>query len=520
MLLALTAIGDEKDALFQLTARRLIEILEDYSGPAMLSSQRRFLMSEVSVLTDSVVHVMAEERFARTATGSGFLETLDADRRALYVRNWLWTHAHWYKWDVVLPTIYEEQLSAGYVAAEPDPVEPDKFGLVTPVEPEFAFPTEGALLSGTDWEEPIYRLGVGGRIVALYSQNWLVQTCAARVGMPEGVRELGENLHVTFGLPGEHGQSPHSVRVESGIVSVPVSGVMPGWWIVLYSDNRDHFSNAADRRVTVYLWSGVTAVMLIALAGVAAGGYIGRQIRLARLKNDLLATVSHELKTPLASMRVFVDTLLENRYEDEDKAREYLRLVAKENERLSRLIDNFLAFSRMERRKTAFDFVGVDVREVVETAVDSMTEKCRRPGCALDVHLPDELPTIVGDRDALVTVLVNLLDNAWKYTGETKQIDLGVTVSGASLKMSVSDNGSGISRRDRKRIFKRFYQVDRTLSREGGGCGLGLAIVKFIVDSHGGEIEVESRPGKGSTFTVSLPLEAKCAQTGRQEAHS
>ena len=136
-----------------------------------------------------------------------------------------------------------------------------------------------------------------------------------------------------------------------------------------------------------------------------------------------------------------------------------------------------------------------------------MRERLHQSGCRLVIDVADDLPTVTADRDALVTVLVNLLDNAMKYTKEEKQIALRAYARDANVVFEVSDNGIGLSRLAARRVFKRFYQVDRRLARTRSGCGLGLSIVKFIVADHGGTVRVASRLGNGSTFTISLPVE-------------
>jgi signal transduction histidine kinase len=224
------------------------------------------------------------------------------------------------------------------------------------------------------------------------------------------------------------------------------------------------------------------------------------------MKNNFIATVSHELKTPLASMRVLVDTLLEGHVRDEAQAKEYLRLTAKENERLSRMIDNFLTFSRMERNKVAFTLVDARPAAIASDAIESARTKFAAHNCHLTVDIADDLPEIQADHDAMVTVLVNLLDNACKYTTDDKRISLRIYPDDGFVCFAVSDNGIGLARRHLRRIFDRFYQVDSSLARKAEGCGLGLSIVKFIVDAHKGKITVESKPGKGSTFTVRLPV--------------
>jgi signal transduction histidine kinase len=276
--------------------------------------------------------------------------------------------------------------------------------------------------------------------------------------------------------------------------------------LALHLEGPDPFAAAADRQITAYLWTGVLVIIVIAILAMLVASYIVHQVRLTGLKNDLIATVTHELKTPLASMRVLADTLLAGNVRNERQAREYVQLMARENERLSHLIDNFLTFSRMERNKRSFDFAEVNVGEIVASAVEAVGDKLRSPGCRLEVEVAPDLPVIVGDRGALVTVLINLLDNAYKYTEDDKHIVVRGYARDESVCLEVQDNGMGLSRRAAKKVFDRFYQVDQSLARRAGGCGLGLSIVKFIVEAHGGAVNVASKPGEGSTFVVRLPL--------------
>jgi signal transduction histidine kinase len=252
-------------------------------------------------------------------------------------------------------------------------------------------------------------------------------------------------------------------------------------------------------------------VLVVALALLALG-MIRRQAALTQLRNDLVANVTHELKTPLASTRLLVETLLNAEKLEEKTAREYLELIARENLRLSRLIDNFLTFSRIERNKYTFDFKDVPATSLAETAVAAVRERFNTPECRFEVNIPADLPKVRADADAMVTALLNLLDNAYKYSGESKQIGFSAEAANGNVAFSVKDNGIGLSPRDTKRVFKRFYQVNEHLSRSSGGAGLGLSIVQFIVAAHGGTVQVESELRRGSTFTVMIPTAAKLSQ--------
>ncbi len=307
---------------------------------------------------------------------------------------------------------------------------------------------------------------------------------------------------------------------ESTVVTLPFlqhslrSGPeLAGWRLALSLDDRTLFNTAADRRAAHYLVVGSIVIAAMSVLGLLIARGFGRQVRLARLKNDLVATVSHELKTPLTAMRALVDTLLDTERFDEKTTREYLKLLATENARLSRLIDNFLTFSRLERNKFTFEF----------TRIRSATDRGRSGGgfgrarsitraACWNRTLPTNLaPQSGGDADALVTALLNLLDNAWKYTGNEKHIVLRTESHNGSVCFAVEDNGIGLTARESTRVFRRFYQTDQGLSRSAGGCGLGLSIVQSIVEAHHGSVRVESETERGSTFTIEIPAAAEGA---------
>lgn len=307
---------------------------------------------------------------------------------------------------------------------------------------------------------------------------------------------------------------PGSVRFTAvppggpgGVEAIAAGPMLPGWQITFTLLNPAGPGEAALQRRRAYFWAGFLAVAVIGLTGLVAGQALRRQARLARLKTDLVAAVSHELKTPLASMRLLVESLMEDGA-DAARTRDYLELIAGENLRLTRLIDNFLAFSRMDRNLAKFEFAETQPADVVEPALRAMGDRLRPPACHLDVETLPHLPTVLADKDALVTALLNLLDNACKYTPGEKRLSLRAYVENGQVVFAVTDNGIGIAARDRKKIFRRFYQVDRSLARQTGGCGLGLSIVEFIVRAHGGRVTVESRPGQGSTFRILLPAQA------------
>jgi signal transduction histidine kinase len=352
---------------------------------------------------------------------------------------------------------------------------------------------------------PVLRATELSGVWAVTSSNQRVRglftTASLRTKLSEVIRNSSfpKGVSVAVVPPGQDRMA------ESTLVTASLSPDFPGWHLALSLDDRTLFDTQADQRVTRYLAVGSVMISAMAVLAIFIARGFGRQVALARLKNDLVANVSHELKTPLTAMRALVDTLLDAERFDEKTTREYLELLATENARLSRLIENFLTFSRLERNKFKFDFKHIRPLEVVVGALEALGERVHSPGCTLESQVAADLPSIRGDADALVTALLNLLDNAWKYSGDEKRIVLRAEARNGHICFAVEDNGIGLSPQECRRIFRRFYQTDQRLARGAGGCGLGLSIVQSIVEAHHGTVRVQSEPGRGSTFTIEIP---------------
>ena len=276
--------------------------------------------------------------------------------------------------------------------------------------------------------------------------------------------------------------------------------------VQLFLAKPEVIDEAVSGQQRIYIATGALVTLLVLAIAITAAMAVSRQITLQELKNTSVAIVAHELRTPLASMRMLVDTLREGRYRNELQLREYLDLIAGENERLRRIAENFLTFSRLERGTQALAIESVAPHAIAAQAVAPFAARLAAPGCAFTMEVAESLPEIRADREALAQVLSNLIDNALKYTGDEKHIALRARKDGAMLAFTVEDNGLGIAPDQRREIFEPFHQVDQRLSRTREGAGLGLAIVRRIVKAHGGEITVAGEPGKGSIFTVKIPL--------------
>lgn len=227
--------------------------------------------------------------------------------------------------------------------------------------------------------------------------------------------------------------------------------------------------------------------------------------KLENMRSQFVANVSHELKTPLTSIKGFAETL---RYvEDADTREKFLNIINDEAERLSRLISDILTLSQIEQTRKIRDDL-VDVESTVSQVVMLVKNAAEKKGIKLTVR-GDKIEGLHGDADLLKQMLINLVDNAVKYSGEGTEVVISTSMQDNSGVISVTDNGIGIPKEHLERLFERFYRVDAARSREQGGTGLGLAIVKHIVLRFKGSIEVDSEPGRGSTFTVKLPLKIK-----------
>jgi signal transduction histidine kinase len=233
---------------------------------------------------------------------------------------------------------------------------------------------------------------------------------------------------------------------------------------------------------------------------------VSKELAVARIKSDFVSNVSHELRTPLSLIQLYAETLELGRIKTEEKKEEYYRIIRKESERLSALINNILDFSRIEAGRKEYDFRETDLGELVRNTLEAYRYQIEEQGFAFEQRIDPLIPAVRVDREAIARSLVNLLNNALKYSAEDKF--LGVTLHQAEgvVKLEVLDHGIGIARSEQAKIFEKFYRVGDPLVHDTKGSGLGLSLVRHIARAHGGEVEVESAPGRGSRFTLSLPL--------------
>lgn len=259
-------------------------------------------------------------------------------------------------------------------------------------------------------------------------------------------------------------------------------------------------------------------ILLCILSLLIIGGLVltkhivSKEMALARLKSDFVSNVSHELRTPLALIRLYAETLELGRITTREKKQQYYRIIRKESERLTALINNILDFSRIEAGRKEYEFRETDIGDLVHNTLDSYRYQIEQQGFAFEEKIDDNLPPVTVDREAIARAVVNLVNNALKYSADDKFLGVKLYRDNGLVKLEVVDHGIGIARRDQSKIFEKFYRTGDPLVHNTKGSGLGLSLVRHITEAHGGEIEVDSTPGKGSRFVLSLPLSASPQQ--------
>jgi len=229
--------------------------------------------------------------------------------------------------------------------------------------------------------------------------------------------------------------------------------------------------------------------------------------RLENLRKDFVANVSHELKTPLTSIKGFVETLLGGALRDGEHGTAFLKMMEEDAKRLERLIDDLLKLSEIESKEVPLKISPLDLKAEVESVLSTFQHQIEKKRIVVENQISeDPFPKVKADRDKLRQVLINLIDNGIKFNRDGGRIVLGAEVTEEKeIRISVEDSGIGIPKKDIPRIFERFFRVDKARSRELGGTGLGLAIAKHIIEAHGGTVSCASELGKGSTFSFTLP---------------
>ena len=300
-----------------------------------------------------------------------------------------------------------------------------------------------------------------------------------------------------------------SEDLPSGSITVRTNfeGGFPPWFVELYQQETYLFETFLTSRRGIYFY------MFFLLAGILIFGLIltvrtvVREIELSRMKSDFVSTISHEFKSPLSSIRQLSEMLQSGRIPSEEYRQQYYDVLVEQSERLSLLIDNILDFSKIEEGRKEFDFEMVEISSLLQEIVTVIQDQVRHKDFDIQLEIEEPLPLIKADRAAISQAITNLIDNAIKYSGEARNIIVRTFAEHPYLMIVIKDFGIGIRKEEINKVFERFYRGGDELTRTVKGSGLGLTLVKQIVEVHNGNIDVESEPGIGSTFSIRLPVQ-------------
>ncbi|MBI2618897.1 MAG: hypothetical protein HYW57_02340 [Ignavibacteriales bacterium] len=328
----------------------------------------------------------------------------------------------------------------------------------------------------------------------------------------EGVLELSRGGEDTdFALVTRHLEKQAAERsAEDILLSAPfrnLETLLPGHNVVVVAFGENPLERIAGKSLMIYYILTVSIVLLIVVGIVFIFRDISREQHVSKMKSEFIANVSHEIKTPVATIRTLAENLNEGWVAEQKKQEEYFHLIARETERLSHLVENILDFSRIEAKRKSYQKQMTSGGDLIHKTLEQFRLLTDGQGVKLRERIPPNLPRINVDPEAIEQALLNLFDNAVKYSREEKLVEVSTEVTANYLRVKVSDHGHGIEKRDLEKIFEKFYRIDSRNGKKIPGSGIGLTLVKEIIEAHGGKVTVESELDKGSTFVLSIPLE-------------
>ncbi len=280
----------------------------------------------------------------------------------------------------------------------------------------------------------------------------------------------------------------------------------PPWEIDIYRSGPGTAEREFRLRRAIYVLSLAAVIVALFFGGFLAIRSTARELKLAKLKSDFTATVSHEFRTPLTSIRYMAELLQRGRIRDEARKQEYYETITGESERLSRLVENLLDFSKIEAGMKEYRFEEADIGALAADVAGRFRQQAAFKDFTLEMEIEEGLPVIPADKDSLARAIFNLLDNAVKYSGGDPRVVLRAWSGEEAVNVQVEDHGIGISRAEQKKIFEKFYRSESAMESDIKGSGIGLPLVEHVVRAHGGEVLLESEPGKGTRVTLRLPV--------------
>lgn len=293
-------------------------------------------------------------------------------------------------------------------------------------------------------------------------------------------------------------------EVETGIIQGRELWLLPNYELRV-SLRGESIEELIAYRTKRNLISLVLLLLMIVVGFILVLRNLRREMQLSKAKADFVANVSHEIRTPLALISMFNETLLLDRVPSEEKKKEYYEIISKETSRLKNIINKILSFSQIDAEKKIYNFVSIDPNREIEEVINSYSYHLKNKGFEYHLDLTAQSSQIQADKEAFVEVIINLIDNAIKYSTDTKYVLVRSFIDGSNFIIEVVDKGVGIDRANQQHVFEKFYRVNGGNIHNTKGTGLGLSLVAGIMHAHSGKIELESKPGEGSTFRLYFP---------------
>jgi signal transduction histidine kinase len=290
----------------------------------------------------------------------------------------------------------------------------------------------------------------------------------------------------------------------SAVITDFFPGNFPPWRLELYQTGDGKSGFALHKNI--FFWTILALLVIVVFGSGLIIRTIVQEVNLLNLKSEFIASVSHEFKTPLTAMGAVLERLLSGEVKDPKKTKEYYRILSHDSERLKRLVKNVLDFTKIEDGKREYKFAPTDISRLVRHEVDNFHNENRMRGFTVETKIGNDIPSVYVDEEAMSQALHNILDNAAKFSGSEKNIEVKIVRREESIEISVQDRGVGIPENERKKVFEKFYRGKQASSVSPTGTGLGLTLVKHIMDAHSGDVVIKSHSGKGTCVSLILPV--------------
>jgi signal transduction histidine kinase len=301
-------------------------------------------------------------------------------------------------------------------------------------------------------------------------------------------------------------------EISEGVVptlTIPVGPNLPHYQVSVYSAGFGYGGSLGSSFLLVSSLLVGIFVLSIITGGILLNAHAQKSQRDAIQKTSFVSNVSHELKTPLTTIRMYTELLHEERITDASKRKNYLQVILNESERLSRLVNNVLDFGRLEQGRKKYELNSIDLSALINEVMEGQCLRLDKAGFETHIELPDTPLMVHSDRDALEQILLNITDNALKYARDGKELTVALAKEGSNVLVQIMDRGPGVPKAHQKHIFTKFHRVDDSLTAEQGGSGLGLTIAYRLLHGLGGQLSVHDREGGGAIFSLVIPTAQK-----------